>query len=333
MSGLSSAAWLAVGAYVVASGTAKLPPRRAEETRAALARQGRIVSPASVRGAAVAEVAFGLGVLLGSGRVGTISAGGLVVLLGGYTVLVAQMLRSGAESGCGCHGDRGGRTTTWTLARNVALTTCAVLVLARSLHGDDLPSLLGALVPPLLGPVVLAGSAPAVVLLAHLVLRAREGVVPAAPSVHVEPLPADPDDYVRWPIPPAPLYDVSGRRLSLPDLSRHGARLLLLLDAESTGRSELVLDWLATTTSWEPQVTPAVLVVAPEGFDDVRLPAPTFQDRTGAALAMLGSPALPAAVLLGADGWLAGGPAAGGDGVTALIDLVSEELRLSRARS
>ncbi|WP_408897275.1 MauE/DoxX family redox-associated membrane protein [Nocardioides sp. R1-1] len=328
MSVAYAAVWVLVGSGILASGLAKLPPRRHDATRAALAGHGLVLPGALIRAASAAEVVAGAGLLATRGVVVLTCAAAAVAMMACYTLLVARLLRAGGSGGCGCHGERTGRLSWHTLLRNGILVLLAAVVLVRAAHGEHLAQLLGRLDALGRTGAVAAGLAPTLLLVAGLARRARSAayVAPVAP-ISVAPLPAEPGDYVRWPVPDAPLHDAAGRRLSLRDLCRHGARLLLVVDAGRAGDAEPATGWLAAASAWEPTVVAAVVVSGPgDEASRASLPAPTYRDRTGAAAVMLGVSVLPSAVLLGADGYLAAGPAAGRTEVDELIAIIGDEL-------
>lgn len=329
MTAAGATAWLLTASILLVSGLAKLPSRRVEETRAALLAHGFAPAPQTIRTAAVVETLLGTGLLLGRGTVVVVSASLALLLFLAYTLLVLRMLGSGTRSGCGCHGQRGGQTSWRTLLRNLALVTLAGLVVALALQGRHLGDLLGSLEPPTTLLAVLVALVPALVLVGRLVRGSSANPVAGErPPFSIAPLPAEPGDYLRLPVPDAPLRDREGHRLSLRDLCRHAAHLLVVVDGVDVQPTDpAVSRWLAQAESWAPNVVAAVLVTGPDAAEVLeRTPSTGYTDHTGAAALMLGAQRAPSVVLLGADGWLAAGPASGPSAVDDLMEAIAAEL-------
>ncbi|GAA3673671.1 hypothetical protein GCM10022237_36590 [Nocardioides ginsengisoli] len=294
----------ALSVTLLASGLAKLPRARAATTADALAAGGLPLPVVLVRTAAAVEVLLAVGLLAAGTAMAVVVGIAVLALLAGYTAVLVRVWRSGSDGGCGCHGQAGGRVSRWTLARNGLLLAGAVVVLAARSPG----------VVGVVGAMVVAVAA--VLLVVALPGPARAPVVP------VEPLVAAPGDYVRWPVPDAPLVDAAGARLSLRDLCRDGARVLVVVDGRRAVPPE-VDAWLARVAVGAAIVRPVVVAafVARPGRGNG---TDTFADPTGVVARMLGG-LLPSVTVLGADGWLAGGPAGGVAAADRLVgDLVGE---------
>ena len=272
--------------------------------------------PAAVRALPFAEIALGLALLLTWGWLLGVVGGVATALFVAYAVLVARVLRSGDSVECRCFGGLGGdRVTSATLARNLVLVALAALAMVFGMGGSGVIPALGDLDgAEWWWPVMTA----LVVLAAALVVhpgRAEDAVT------------AEPVDYLRQPIPIGVLVTGDGRRVQLRDLAAQRPQLLVFMSvgcgschvladllpglAERLGIVEVVtvfsdqLDTLPDT--WEaPRVTP-------------------YHDPDKAVTDLFTS-LRPAAVLLGADGLLAGGPVIGVREIEAFVDDIVAEL-------
>jgi hypothetical protein len=142
----------------------------------------------------------------------------------------------------------------------------------------------------------------------------------------------DGEDYVRRPTPELVLHDpAAGRPVTLLELSHRRAQLLVFVNCYCASTKDV----MAEVEGWHERL----------GLVDVRLvfsvpiaekfvgppPARTLLDHRGLAWRALGLTASPSAVLLGADGFLAGGPVAGSQSVAEFVDDVEESLREASA--
>ncbi|MGB4890929.1 MAG: hypothetical protein WBP09_04590, partial [Propionicimonas sp.] len=158
----------------------------------------------------------------------------------------------------------------------------------------------------------------------------------AAPAAAVptaaEPLAAEPMadlDYLRTPIPFVRLTSADGSPTTMRDLARTQARLLVFVSSSCNPCAEII----SALPGWTADLGPAVAVHAvlrqePESvardLPDVVADALFAQD--GSAHEILGIQATPAAVLLGADGLLAGGPVFGGAAIRELVAEILDQL-------
>src|SRR5690625_4380612 len=137
-------------------------------------------------------------------------------------------------------------------------------------------------------------------------------------------------DYEREPIPAGVLQRPGGGLVTLRQLTAQQAALLIFV-SEGCGPCERVLDRFP---GWLTQLSPFMQVKAAfrrpvdglrerteERVGDHALHDPQFSARE-----VLGAKTAPSAVLLGADGLLAGGPVTGGRGVIEFVDEIQEQL-------
>lgn len=305
---------LTLVAVLLTSGAAKLRDRQATRDAFTALRVPRIV-PADPGAAALPWVELVLGVLLLLAPAGWLApvAAAVLVLMLAYTLLIARALGFEEPVTCSCFGSLGRHDVDrTTLGRNLLLSLLAAAALWSALDGGSVPAAFGALDGPGWYAVAAAAAAAAVPVL----VVGFPGASGALPDP--EPL-----DYERQAIPFGALTLTDGRATTLAELSRTQARLLLVLNpgcGPCVRTAEQADDWAA-------RLGPAVGVVA------------IYPDEQAARAATEHSPDLaawepelnvrrvfsvgtPAAVLLGADGFLAGGPVAGEKDVAAFVDEV-----------
>lgn len=252
-----------------------------------------------------------------------------------YTVLVVRALGFDVPVTCGCFGKLGqGTITRATVVRNLVLVALGLVTVVDAFRGG---SIVGRLLdgPSLWWwiPVLAAGVA-----LTWLIGGGAEGATTAEARPAAAGGPRDADavvttdeveelDYVRTPIPFVQVTGDDGP-LRLREISQGKAWLVLwvslgcgscmeaLARAEEFAREfEHVGVLVVTTTPSAPDdpLRPSGVTVAYDEGQQMRL--------------MFALRATPSALLLGADGLMAGGPVAGGVAVTTFIEDVATELR------
>jgi hypothetical protein len=235
-----------------------------------------------------------------------------------YWVLVFRVLRRGEVVDCGCFGALGDdRVSAITLARNSMLVLLALLTTAFGASGSGL-------VPAVrdfsAGDWWWLALAVAVAVTSVLVVGVRGG---AEEVVDTELL-----DYERVSIPFAMLEDESGTRTTLRQLAAQRPQLLFFLSS-SCGACERIA---AQLPDWTSSLGPVeISTVFTDPLKD--LPAtlrhdgvPAWLDIEGGATDTFAPTGRPAAVLLGADGSLAGGPVVGSAEVRAFVADIEAEL-------
>lgn len=311
---------LTLAAVLVTSGVAKLRDRRATRDAFDALRVPAVV-PADLAAAALPWIEIALAVLLlVAPATGLVPVAALVLLLMlAYTTLIGRALGFDEPVTCSCFGSIGRHDVDrTTLARNLLLTTLAAMVLWFAADGGSVPSALGALDGD--GWATLAATVAAAAV-AVLVL--------GGPATDTSSAPADEDllDYERQAIPYGALTLHDGTSTSLAQISAAQARLLVVLNpgcGPCVRTAEKLDDWAA-------RLGPAVGVVAiypdeasaqaaGEHAPDLSAWEPELNVRR------VFSMGAPAAVLLGADGYLAGGPVAGEDDVAAFAEDVFSAL-------
>lgn len=319
---------LTLAGVLLTSGIAKLRDRRATRDAFTALRVPAIV-PADVAAPALPWLELALAVLLlVAPATGLVPVAALVLLLMlAYTALVGRALGFGEPVTCSCFGSIGRHDVDrTTLARNVLLSVLAAVVLWFALDGGSVPSAVG----------TLDGSGWAA-LAATLAAAAVAVLVLGAPSAADAPGPTGPAgddllDYERQAIPYGALTLPDGTSTSIAQLAAAQARLLLVLNpgCGPCVRTAERLD------AWAARLAPAVGVVAiypdeasahaaGEHAPDLAAWEPELNVRR------VFSVGAPAAILLGADGYLAGGPVAGEDEVAGFVDEVLGALAESAA--
>ncbi|NYE35775.1 putative membrane protein YphA (DoxX/SURF4 family)/thiol-disulfide isomerase/thioredoxin [Nocardioides cavernae] len=305
---------LTLAVVLLTSGLAKLRDRQATRDAFDALRVPDVV-PAGPAATALPWVEVALAALLLVAPAPWLVPVAVVVLLLmlAYAALVVRALGFDEPVACACFGSLGrhevGRTT---VARNVLLSLLSAVTLWWAATGGSAPGAAGGL--DVRGWATLLACAAAVTV---AVLVAGRG---ADSADDAEPL-----DYERQPTPYGVVERADGRTVTLAELTATQARLLVVLKpgCGPCVRTAEKLD------GWAARLGPAVGVVAV--YPDQ--PSAVGQTQHDADLAVV-EPELnirrvfsvgqPAAVLLGADGYLAGGPVAGEGSVARFVDDVLE---------
>lgn len=318
---------LILAAVLIASAVGKL---RSPTASAEAFRDLRV--PAPLAGGAVVtalpwvELALATLLVLSSGWVGIVVSGAALLLFAAYLALVVRALGFEESVDCACFGEFApGRVTHRTVWRNTWMLLLSVGALALSFRGDSLLSrLLGDRVA---WAWVLAALAAA--LTTYLVTARPPEPTQAQADPHV--LAGTLDDYVRTITPALPVMLGDGTETDLRELSSQRAQLLLFV-SEACGPCR---DVISATVAWREQLPEIdirhVLEVDPgvgtltlaEEPRSVHAPARRMYDSFGFR-------GTPTALLLGADGLLAGGPVTGASAVPQFVDEIAAELRAAR---
>lgn len=311
---------LSLSAVLLMSGVAKVRDKRATRDAFDALRVLALV-PADVAAPVLPWLEIALAVLLlvtPSGWLVPVTLAVALLVLA-YTWLVARALGFDEAVSCSCFGSLGrhdiDRTT---LGRNVLLTVLSVAAAWFAIAGGSAPAAFAQLGADGWWTLVATAAAAAVAVL----------VVGGAGSTD-RPRIADADllDYERQPIPYGVLTLADGRSATLTELATTQARLLVVLNP-NCGPCDRIA---ARLDAWVPRLEPAVGVLA------VYPHAPDAEAHLGHARELvvlepelnvrrLLSVGTPSAVLLGADGFLAGGPVAGQDDVAEFVEDVLSQL-------
>ena len=242
----------------------------------------------------------------------------VLLLMLAYTALIGRALGFDEPVTCSCFGSIGRHDVDrTTLGRNVLLSVLAAALTWSALDGGSTPGAVADLDAADLW-ALLAAAAAAVV--AVLVV----GTTSAPARVPEEEL----LDYERQPIPYGVLTMPDGRTAMLHELAATQARLLVAL---SPGCGPCVRT-AERLDAWAAQLAPAVGVIAV--YPDVSSAMAARQHAPELAASepdlnlrrLFSISSTPSAVLLGADGYLAGGPVAGEDVVAEFVEDVLDAL-------
>ena len=321
---------LLIGLVLVASAVGKLrAPERARAAFSALGVPKPLDRPWVAQVHPWAEIALAVLLMVVPGPVGVLLAAAAVALLLVYLVLVVRALRSPVDVDCACFGALGGdRITKATVWRNAWLTAVAATALWCSLDGRSVASRLGALSVAEWWWLLAAA---ATSLTVALVLGGGRTQDTESDQQPVELAYGDDSDYVRFRTPALPVQLADGTRTDLRRLSRARAQLLIFV---SEGCASCV-DIISAVPGWRaelPQLDVRLVVAVPAEVS--RLTSSdepqTIHDVDGWVGESFDTRSTPSAMLLGADGLLAGGPVVGRLAVPAFVAEIQQELSVQR---
>ncbi len=308
---------------LLVSGLAKVRDPRATRDAFQALRVPALV-PADVAAPALPWVEIALAVLLLVTPAGWLVPVTVVVLLLmlAYTGLVARAIGFDEPVSCSCFGNLGHHDVDLaTLCRNVLLAALAGVGVWFAIDRGSAAAAFGALDAAGWWALVAAAAAAAVSVLVV-------GGASTSPSSSVG---SDLLDYERQPIPYGVLNLSDGRTATLAELATAQARLLVVLKP-GCGPCVRIAQRL---DDWAAQLDPVVGVLAlylyavPPDADLGHAPDLVALEPESNVSRLL-AVGVPCAVLLGADGYLAGGPVTGEDNVAAFVEEVVVELSSSR---
>jgi hypothetical protein len=313
---------LACAVVLVVSGVAKLKDHEGSRSAfTSLRVPAFLSSPAVVRAVPVVEIVLGALLVVTWGRVLAVVAAAVTALFIAYAVLVARALRAGEPVDCQCFGSLGSSVVTgWTLVRNAVLVVLALLAVAHGAGGagpvrdaDDLGSSGWAWI-----------AMTALVVAAAVLVVAPRGTAPHARAEADEEL----LDYERAPIPFALLMGEDGHTTTLNDLALLRPQLLVFLAAgcdSCTHTAERMAAWQRRLGP--VQVAAVFTSELHELPDEYRWKGVTrWRDVEKGATNTFARLGRPSAVLLGADGMVAGGPVAGPVAIERFVEDILAEL-------
>ena len=249
-----------------------------------------------------------------------------------YLVIIARAMTFTPRPNCGCFGRIGDQTVrARTVWRNGLFVAAALIWLVATLNGASVPGLLSRLTPS--GWAWFVGALFAAVATWFVVGGGTNPLGEPHRPQPMEPVVApvdefDPElDYIRVPIPAAVLLDPAGEPALLTDLTQTKAVLLVMANCYC-GPTYAAWDILKQARPKMPQIDTHMVFSNVRPSKEVNgQPAPTALFDPGAlawkALEVTGS---PAAVLLGADGLLAGGPVSGIEEIEEFVREIQEAL-------
>ena len=264
------------------------------------------------------EVALGAWLLLATGPALVVVSAVTLLLFVAYLVLVVRAVGRPEPVDCGCFGALGdSRVTRVTVWRNAALVLSAALAVVAGLQGVGL---IGAVIDGEALPwIAMAALTAAVAVLVAYRSPESSGVV--GPTLDAD------GNYERQETPQAAVLTQEGKLVLLAHETMTSAHLLVFL-SPGCGPCERLGPHLS---EWAEQLLPvkvrAVVAAQPAIVESHPYFAGlAYYDPFGTTRAAFGV-RTPAAVLLGTDRMLAGGPVEGEDDIHSFVAEVAEHLR------
>ena len=310
---------------LVTSAIGKLrDPARAAAGFAALKVPDALSSPFIVRAHPWVEIVVAVLLVVAGGRLAVAAAVVALALMLAYLWLVVRAVRSPVDVDCACFGAWGSEhVTSRTVWRNAWLTAMAALAVWAVLAVDT----------SVLGHIGAAGAWWWVFGLAATALTTvlvagtrRESVDEAADAGD---LAVEAEDYLRTRTPAVPVTLGDGSMAHLRQLSSQRPQLLVYV-SEGCGSCQQVIRAVPSWRERLPELDVRVMVrqtTDVSGLTSAVEPM-SVHDTEGLVWDSLGIRGVPSAVLLGADGLLAGGPVLGG--VPEFVDDIHAELQAAQ---
>lgn len=250
------------------------------------------------------------------GALGAVAGVVAFVLMGSYLVLVVRAFRSSPGASCACFG-AARPITRVTIARNVWLTVLALLTASVISAGQLWGGALAAAIDNWDWSVSLAIAA---VTSGLIVWREAGTGTPTRDHPATVEAAFDVEDYVRVRTPAVPITLGDGTTTDLRALAHQRPQILLAV-SETCKLCQSVIDSVDLWRSLVPEVDVRLLVTVPpemSGLTSSQHPQ-TLHDPPGYVRASISEWPSPSAILLGADGLLAGGPVSGYLAIDAFI--------------
>ncbi|MDR6867256.1 putative membrane protein YphA (DoxX/SURF4 family) [Microbacterium resistens] len=321
---------LIVAAVLVVSGIAKLRHPDDEAGWAEMGVPAALRRPFLLRLHPWGEIVLGVAMLLLGGLLGAAAALAATALMTAYLVLVVRVVRSADDASCACFGTKRAVTRV-TIIRNSWYVALSLLALATAwanpLWGGPLAAV-GAS-----GWGWIAGLAAAAITVA--VTLWPEPVIAPEPVLSGPSVPAGEGveelDYVRTRTPSVPVIRADGVTVDLRQLSM-SQPLILLAVKPGCGACLPVLAKVGEWRELLPEVSVRLLLSShPENDAAAEHDEPqSLHDPNQYVRGSIADWATPTAILLGADGMLAGGPVTGYPDISAFIEDVYESLHGER---
>lgn len=310
--------------------------RHPEELTSA-ARSLRLPSAAvaSARFVPIVEAVLAVGLLVSPWPVFPVASVASLGLMLAYTAVIARGLTMTPRPSCGCFGRIGHPINASSLVRNVVLSIVAVIAVAWGVAGSSVPAALWLGGWPMVGWLLALAVTAAVVW--WIASEAN-----AAPATTATPTPVtdassemnrqvadgdgDVEDYEREPIPPIMLVQ-DDKPVTLRSLAEKRAQLLVWITC-GCGRLYEAVELVARWSAEMPAIDVRLVSTQTEELSRGLFPSVDswLLDPGAGAMMALGMRSDPSAVLLGADGLLAGGPVEGLSDITEFGKLIAEQL-------
>ncbi|KJK13531.1 hypothetical protein UB45_01785 [Terrabacter sp. 28] len=268
------------------------------------------------------ELVLAAGLVAVGGRVGSLVAVAALLLFAAYLLLVTRALGFADDVHCACFGAFApGRITARTVLRNAWLVVVAVAAIAASLNGDSVATRLADAQTPwwwLVGSLAAAATV-------LLVVRPSGAEETSARQPYASS--TEEGEYVRARTPALPVVLGDGSTATLRTLSAERPQLLVHV-SETCGSC---VDVIGAVPGWRedlPVVDVRLVVQTTPGSSALSSSTEplSIHDPEGLLGETFDMQATPSAVLLGADGMLAGGPVVGSYAVPDFVEQVKREL-------
>jgi hypothetical protein len=286
----------------------------------------RLSSPIVVRALPWVEIVVGVGLVVAGGWLGVVVSLAVLALFTAYLALVVRARGFDTDVDCACFGSLGpGRVTMLTVWRNVWLLALAVISVVVATRGDALVARIADGTVPWAWLVAAAAAGLTVLLVVGT--GSGESTTPADEAG--SELGVEEGDYLRTRTPALPVTLGDGSTTQLRRLSAERPQLLLYVSEGCASCQDVI----AGAPGWRDDLSALdvrlVVRSAPDGTALASSVEPqSLHDTEGLLYESFDLRGTPSAVLLGADGLLAGGPVVGATDVVAFIDDIRVELGL-----
>lgn len=315
-----------VATVFVASAVGKLAnPRRAARAFDSLNVHRSLARPGLRTAHPWAELVIAVCLLVTSGVPAVVTAMVTTAVAVVYLVLIVQALQSPEPTDCACFGVSGAEwVSRWTVLRNVWLLVLSGASVWVSLYGRS----------PLQWAAQagsdawwLAALVAAATMTALILYRSTSRFAPGAQDSVTD---VDLDEYERTEIPHVPVTMADGTVLSLRELAVSRPKLIVAV----SGTCSSCVPTIEAADQWRKRLPEVDIHLLCASANDPTTATPsesqTLYDPKQFAFEALRLRGTPSAVLLGADGMLAGGPVAGHDDISRFVSDVEAELAGAR---
>ena len=316
---------LVLAAVLIFSAVAKLRNRQpAQDAFVSLRLPSWLSNSPVPRYLPIIELILAAGLLLLPPPASVVVAAATMLLMLGYLLVIVRALTFDEPVTCNCFGELGlGLVTRATVWRNLILVVLSQFAVYSAMTGAVLPRLAAAPgVTWLWLALTIAVAAVAVLIFGTPGRSARE----------ITYLDQDGDeaelDYLRQAIPFGVLKTEKGDNVTLQHLVVERACLLIFVSFGCGGCQRITPQVEGWAEQLDPVTVRAVLYGDPENYYEGSQPLPSdlvLFDPNG-VVGLTFQVGTPSAVLLGADGMLAGGPVIGEEAVTTFVADIREQL-------
>ena len=270
------------------------------------------------------ELALGVALIVFGGFLGLLAALVAVVLMAGYLWLVWRVFRRAEDASCACFGARK-RITVVTVIRNAWLT----LLAAATAAVIWMTPLLGGALVQSAGEWSWVFGALVAAITTALILWPEAAVESLPESQEHAPAASDHDEleYIQTRTPAVPVTLADGTIVNLRTLAMAGP-ILLLAVSSTCGSCTPVIEKVGEWRELLPELDIRLLLMhdPADGTLTETSEPQSLHDPRGYVRGSISDWSTPTAVLLGADGMLAGGPVSGADAITEFVEDIRASL-------